>query len=214
MGAFPVPVVEPSRRLRSSRQCGAGPRRHERTAREQPCKGHGIGTALYGMNSSEASEPPGPSGQRPDLVLVGCVKTKHAARSAARDLYSSPLWRCRRACAERLGVPWYILSALHGVLDPDQRIDAYELALTDLRTEARRAWSVRVLAELRRRVPLMRDTLIEVHAGAAYVNHGLGEGLRDAGAAVHRPLARIVGIGRQQAWYRESLRVIGKADHH
>lgn len=166
------------------------------------------------MNSSGAPEPAAGSSQQPDIVLIGCVKTKRSARSTARDLYDSPLWRYRRAYAECLGVPWYILSALHGLLDPDRRIDAYDLALTDLRHEARRAWSARVLAELKRRVPSIRNKQIEVHAGAAYVNHGLEEGLRDAGAAVHRPLARITGVGRQLAWYRERLDANGKADHH
>ncbi len=148
----------------------------------------------------------------PDIVLVGCVKTKRRVRSLAKDLYSSPLWRYRRAYAECLGVPWYILSALHGLLDPDRRIDAYELALTDLRAKARRAWSARVLADLKRRVPSMRDKLIEIHAGATYIDHGLEAGLRDSGAAVHRPLAGIAGIARQQAWYRERLDADGKAD--
>lgn len=152
------------------------------------------------------------SWQPPDIVLVGCVKTKRRTRSAAKDLYSSSLWRCRRAYAERLGVPWYILSALHGLLDPDRPIEAYELALTDLRAKARRAWSARVLAELKRRMPTMRGKLIEIHAGATYVDHGLEEGLRDAGAEAHRPLAGIAGIGRQLAWYRERLQVYGKAD--
>ena len=152
------------------------------------------------------------SWQPPDIVLVGCVKTKRRVRSAARDLYTSPLWPYRRAYAECLGVPWYILSALHGLLDPDRRIDAYELALTDLQAKARRAWSARVLADLKRRVPSMRDKRIEIHAGATYIDHGLEEGLRDAGAAVHRPLAGIAGIARQQAWYRERLHANGQAD--
>ncbi len=159
------------------------------------------------MNPSKPPPPPHP----PDIVLVGCVKTKHAARSPAKNLYSSPLWRCRRAYAESLGVPWYILSALHGLLDPDRRIDPYELALADLRTRAQRAWSARVLAQLKRRVPSMRDKMIEIHAGATYIDHGLEEGLRDAGAAVHRPLAGIAGIGHQQAWYRERSDAHGKA---
>ena len=157
------------------------------------------------------TKPPPPTPRPPDIVLVGCVKTKRAARTAAKDLYRSPLWRCRRAYAASLGVPWYILSALHGLLDPDRRIDPYELALTDLRAKARQAWSARVLAELRRRVPSMRDRLIEIHAGATYINHGLEKGLSDAGAAVHRPLAGIGGIGSQQAWYRERLHVHGNA---
>lgn len=165
------------------------------------------------MHSSEKPQPPLPSWQRPDLVLVGCVKTKHPTRSAAKELYASPLWRYRRAYAECLGVPWYILSALHGLLHPDRRIDPYDLALKDLRAAARRAWSARVLDELKRRVPSMRDKLIEIHAGATYVNHGLEEGLRDAGAEVHRPLEGIAGVGRQQAWYRERLHMHRETDH-
>ena len=110
------------------------------------------------------------SWQPPDIVLVGCVKTKRRVRSAAKDLYTSLLWRYRRAYAECLGVPWYILSALHGLLDPDRRIDAYELALTDLRAKARRVWSARVLADLKRRVPSMQDKRIEIHAGATYTS--------------------------------------------
>ena len=164
------------------------------------------------MNSSEEADTSIPSWQPPDIVLVGCVKTKRTVRSAAKDLYSSPLWRYRRAYAECLDVPWYILSALHGLLDPDRRIDAYELALTGLRAKARRDWSARVLAELQRRVPSLRDKLIEIHAGATYIDHGLEDGLQGAGAAVHRPLAGIAGIGRQQAWYRERLEVNGNAD--
>ena len=77
------------------------------------------------MNPAKLHPPPHP----PDIILVGCVKTKRPARSPAKDLYTSPLWRCRQAYAESRGVPWYILSALHGLLDPDRRIDPYELAL-------------------------------------------------------------------------------------
>ena len=69
------------------------------------------------MNLPEGPEPSAPSWQRPDLALVGCVKTKCAARNAAKDLNDPPLWRYRREYAECLGIPWYILSALHWLLD-------------------------------------------------------------------------------------------------
>lgn len=157
------------------------------------------------MNWTEESELP-TLGRRPDLVLVGCVKTKHAAPSAAKDLYKSPLWRCRRAYAESLGCPWYILSAKYGLLDPEERIETYDLALKDLRAKCRREWSSRVLDELKRRVPSVRNKVIEIHAGAAYIQYGLEEGLGTAGAVVHRPLARVSGVGRQQGWYQERLR--------
>ena len=40
-----------------------------------------------------------------NLILVGCVKSKHSHTSAAQDIYNSRLWRCRRAYAERSGFP-------------------------------------------------------------------------------------------------------------
>ena len=139
-------------------------------------------------------------------MLVGCVKTKRADSSAAKNLYRSPLWRCRRAYAESSGCPWYILSAEHGLLDPDKRIDPYDLALMDLRAGARRDWSTRVLNALRNRVPSLANKVIEIHAGATYVRYGLEKGLRNAGATVRLPLAGIPGVGRQQAWYHNRLR--------
>lgn len=171
---------------------------HELAARE-------AGPYLVGMNPSEELESSTPS-PPPDLVLVGCVKTKRAATSAAKDLYKSPLWRCRRAYAESLGCPWYILSAKYGLLDPEKRIDTYDLALKDLRAKCRREWSSRVLDALKCRFPSLRNKVVEIHAGAAYVQYGLEEGLGAVGAVVHRPLARVPGVGRQQTWYQERLR--------
>ncbi len=45
-----------------------------------------------------------------------------------------------------------------------------------------------------------------MHAGKAYADYGLKDGLHQAGAKVHRPLAHMAGIGAQCAWYAERLR--------
>ena len=57
------------------------------------------------------------------FLLVGGVKRKSGWAGPARDVYVSPLWRYRREYAERLAVPWFILSAKHGLLAPDTHID-------------------------------------------------------------------------------------------
>lgn len=139
------------------------------------------------------------------LVLVGCVKSKCDAPSAAKDLYDSPLWRSRRAYAERFGTDWYILSAKHGLVDPEKTIAPYDLALTDLRAAERRTWSQKVLDDLSARVPELRGSTIEIHAGNAYAK-SLKDGLDNLGARVRRPLARIRGIGTQIGWYKEQLK--------
>lgn len=141
-----------------------------------------------------------------DLILVGCVKSKikTAAKVRAKDLYDSPLWKCRRKYAERFG-RWYILSAEHGFLDPEKRIRTYDLTMTDMNAAERIGWSNRVFESIRREFPDLRGKVVEIHAGKSYAENGLEKKLRAAGAIVHRPLRRVRGIGLQRAWYRECL---------
>ncbi len=139
--------------------------------------------------------------ERASLILVGCVKRKRRQPSAARDLYEeSPLWRGRRAYAERSGAPWYILSAKHGLLVPDAWIEPYDLALKHLKKDGRREWSRRVLDELRARFSSFAGKIVECHAGNDYLDSGLEDGLWNAGAVVRRPLAGM-RIGAQLRWY-------------
>ena len=140
-----------------------------------------------------------------DWLLVGCVKRKSARGGSARDVYVSPLWRYRREYAEQLAVPWFILSAKHGLLDPGTRIEPYDLALADLSPSERRAWSQDVLDQFKDVTGDLAEKTIEVHAGQLYIEFGLEQGLRQAGAKVYRPLAHIPGIGSQITWYKTHL---------
>lgn len=137
-----------------------------------------------------------------NYLLVGCVKRKAGRAGQARDVYASPLWRWRQEYAESLAVPWFILSAKYGLLTPDSEIELYDLTLADLSPAERRAWSRLVLDQFRDVATDVVDKTIEVHAGKSYIEYGLERGLRLAGAEVHRPLARIPGIGSQIRWYK------------
>jgi hypothetical protein len=67
-------------------------------------------------------------GQQPEkalanrVALVSCVKSKRTSESPARDLYTSPLFTKMRRYAEQHAEAWFILSAEHGVLAPDQLV--------------------------------------------------------------------------------------------
>ena len=141
----------------------------------------------------------------PSLILIGCVKSKRSSSSAAKDLYDSPLWRCRRAYAEQAGVPWYILSAKHGLLAPETVITSYDKSMKDLSAAERRAWSARVMDDLTAKVSELRGKVVEIHAGKYYVAYGLEDGLCKAGAIVRRPLAHMRGLGCHRRWYAEQL---------
>jgi hypothetical protein len=75
--------------------------------------------------------------------------TKRDTPRAAKDLYSSPLFGFERAFAERVGVPWFILSAEHGLVLPDERIAPYSLYLPRTPRTYREAWGKRVVARTR-----------------------------------------------------------------
>jgi hypothetical protein len=147
---------------------------------------------------------PGDGTVEPDLMLIGSVKGKleWASRVAAKDLYVSALWRSRRKYAEQSGVPWYILSAKYGLVNPETRIAWYDVSLSDLPAAGRRAWSQRIVDTLTARYAAVERMVIEIHAGMDYVDFGLASGLAGAGMVVHRPLLGIP-IGRHLAWYRE-----------
>ena len=57
------------------------------------------------------------------IALVGCVKGKRTAETEAQDLYTSDLFKKRRAHVNRRGLEWFILSAQHGLVAREQVID-------------------------------------------------------------------------------------------
>ena len=83
-----------------------------------------------------------------DIVLVTCVKSKGTRPCAAKDLYTSTLFKKQRAHAEKTGVPWFILSAEHGLVGPDEWIAPYERYLADTTMSYRAAWGAWVAARL------------------------------------------------------------------
>ncbi len=134
-----------------------------------------------------------------DLVLIGCVKLKLAHDAPAENLYVSPLFRKRRAYAERSGKPWFILSALHGLVSPEQLLAPYDLALAKQSVAYRRAWGTRVGEQLCATGLRLDGAVVEIHAGAPYVD-SLRPHLVAAGAVVRAPLAGM-SQGKHLAWY-------------
>lgn len=147
-----------------------------------------------------------------DLLLVTCVKTKQRRPSAAKDLYTSPLFRKQRAYAETGHAPWFILSAEHGLVAPDDWLAPYERYLPDTPASYREAWAAWVAERLQMLTGPMTGKVIEVHAGADYLDV-LRPVLEERGAAVTDPL-RGLSMGERLAWYKTERedRVVGAVD--
>ncbi len=156
---------------------------------------------------SEAPRPPrtieevsrGGAREAADVVLVGCVKSKLDRPAPARDLYTSALFRKERAYAEATGVPWYVLSAEYGLVEPSQVIEPYELHLASTSRAYRATWGEQVVEDLASKLGDLSGKHVEVHAGAAYLDTIRG-GLAVAGATVIEPLAGLT-MGERLAWY-------------
>jgi hypothetical protein len=72
------------------------------------------------------------------IVLVQCTNSKRDESAPARNLYDeSAYFRDYRAYAIEKGDEWYILSAKHGLLDPETVIDPYdERGLSEAQAES------------------------------------------------------------------------------
>lgn len=139
------------------------------------------------------------SGGAADVVLIGCVKTKLSRGAPARELYVSDYFAKMRTYAERSGLPWFILSAEYGLVRPEQWIDPYERYLPDTSGDYRQQWSHRVASQCEEAIGLLSGVVVEVHAGAAYVQ-GVRHGIEPRGAHVKDPLEGL-SFGRRLAWY-------------
>jgi hypothetical protein len=146
---------------------------------------------------------------RPTAVLVGCVSLKNRVASPAKDLYRSELFRRRRLYAERSGLPWLIVSALHGLVAPDDVLQPYDVAIARLSSSERRSLGDRIAAQLEERFEPLRGRVFEVHAGDEYVVTMLSA-LRSEGVRLTRPLQGL-RIGEQLAWYGQRLGLTSEA---
>lgn len=144
---------------------------------------------------------PEPSATQPqsDIILVSCVKSKRSRPAAAKDLYTSSLFKKERAYAERSGKPWFILSAEHGLVAPDEWLAPYERYLADTTAEFRQAWGAWVAARLELLAGPICGAVIEVHASATYLKAAQPH-LERLGAHVLDPL-RGLTMGQRLAWY-------------
>jgi hypothetical protein len=148
---------------------------------------------------SDGSLPASATSTSKRVVLVSCAKSKAAEPMAAKDLYVSARFKKARAYAERSGAPWFILSAEHGLVSPDEWLVPYERYLPDTPQDYRSAWGEWVAARLELLAGPLSGLTVEVHAGEAYV-HPMNPGLLRRGAVIERPLQGL-SSGRWQRWY-------------
>lgn len=130
------------------------------------------------------------------IYLVSCVSKKQDIPCEARELYQSDWFKKARAYVEARGMPWFILSAKHGLVRPEEVIAPYEQTLNKMPVIERRAWAEGVGRKLADHVS--KDDEVVILAGARY-REFLMPTLRELAGSVQVPMAG-KRIGEQLSW--------------
>lgn len=142
---------------------------------------------------------------RREVGLVSCVKTKREEPAAPRDLYTSAYFEKMREYAEKEHDEWWILSAKHGLLDPDgTEVAPYEETLTTAGKATQRQWAQTVFGELEEQSLLTENSCLVLHAGTAYYEELLPLLEETAVGEIQIPCEGLQ-IGHRLAWYNDRI---------
>ncbi len=130
------------------------------------------------------------------IVLISCVGKKKPHKCKAKDLYASTWFQYGWRYAQSLNPgKIFILSARHGLLDPESRIGPYQETLNTKGDKEIQEWAAWVLKALGRKTSLKRDKFV-ILAGEKYRRH-----LVDAICHYKIPMDGL-RIGEQMAWLK------------
>jgi hypothetical protein len=121
-------------------------------------------------------------------TIVGCSKSKVSTETPvpAKHLYDSPYFNKRWTVASHDDDHVLILSAKHGIVDPDTKLLPYDVSMYDLSVDERRAMAHDIDTD-------GWDDTVVVYAGTLYVDV-----IRDACGSRHTVVSPLSGgLGEQ-----------------
>ena len=103
------------------------------------------------------------------VFLISCGRRKQSSAVPAKELYVSPRFKRTRASVEATGCPWFIISAKHGLLDPDEVICPYDETLKGKPLDECKAWAEKVKKQMDANLPY--GEIIVILAEKDYYEH-------------------------------------------
>lgn len=119
----------------------------------------------------------------PDVVLLGSVGDRVAVPAPAKEVFREPSFQLSRLGAEVTGSTWFILSAEHGLVAPNEWISPDSRTLADMDPEYRSVWAGWVVARLQSLVGSLDGKHVRVDAPDAFIGPLFAD-LQEAGAVV------------------------------
>ncbi len=137
-----------------------------------------VPTSAGPATSTFDDEPPAP-----DVILLGSVGDRVNVPAPAKEVYREVSFQLSRLDAELSGSEWFVLSAEHGLLTPNEWMSPDSRTMADMDPAYRVVWASWVVARLQSLVGSLDGLIVRIDAPVAFVGP-LFAGLQDAGAAV------------------------------
>nr|WP_145401728.1 DUF6884 domain-containing protein [Paenibacillus xylanexedens] len=137
------------------------------------------------------------------IALIGCAKNKLNTKSKSKDIYTGDLFKKSKTHVEKHHDGFFILSALHGLLEPEKEIEPYDYTLNDLTKKQIEEWSESVHKQLLSAIKEGENVELFIYAGDKYRKFLLPL-LEKSGFKVSVPLKGL-GIGQQLAWFKDNI---------
>lgn len=139
---------------------------------------------------ASAREVAGPAGSTfddevppPDVILLGSVGDRVNVPAPAKEVYREVSFQLSRLDAELSGSEWFVLSAEHGLMAPNEWMSPDSRTLADMEPGHRSVWASWVVSRLQSMVGSLEGLIVRVDAPNAFVGPLFAD-LQDAGAAV------------------------------
>lgn len=139
--------------------------------------------------------------QNKTIYLISCSKTKLTARTQAKNMYTSELFKTSYNYALLNNGDVFILSAKHGLLEPSDIIDPYDNTMNGKDRDEKVSWSRSVLGTL---ISKRIEGAVVILAGKNYYQY-LKPMLESSGYIVELPLDGL-GIGQRLKYMKDKLK--------
>lgn len=135
--------------------------------------------------------------------IVGCASRKKMVRSKAGELYLGRLFEGSMTYAREACDRVFIVSAKHGLVDPEQELDPYDERLPPEGSCEKEEWVKLVIDQVWNCFPpdMLADSSFVVLAGKAYAEPFLELASGGLIEEVVEPLEGL-GVGRRYAWLK------------
>jgi len=135
---------------------------------------------------TDGGEPHGAVVRTRRVALIGSSGATADEPRPAGEMFRSDGFAYARDRARHSRLPWFVLSAKHGLLDPGEVVSPHEIQIDDQPAAYRTAWGEWVVAQLADRLQLDGVT-VEVHGGVDFAQP-LRQPLARRGAVLEIPL--------------------------